>query len=168
MLASSHSRDFFSWHLWHLLVFSNPLNGLSWSLWSSWFSAFPLSVVPLSVSSVQLLSCVWVWPHGLQHVRLPCPSSSPRSYSNSCPSSQWCHPSISFSVAPFSSSLQSFPASGSFPRSQFFTSGGQSVQLSASASVLSMNNQDWFLLGLTGWITFQFKGLSRVFSNTTV
>ena len=106
-----------------------------------------------------------LWPHGLQHARLPCSSPSPRFYSNSCPSSRWCHPIISFSVVVFSSSLQSFPASGSFPRSQLFTSGGQSIQVSASASVLS---KDWFPLGLTGWISFQFKGLSRVFSNTTV
>ena len=85
-----------------------------------------------------------VWPHGLQHTRLPCPSPSPGAYSNSCPLSRWCHPSISSSVIPFSSCLQSFPASGSFPLSQFFTSGGQSIRVSASAPVLSMNIQDWF------------------------
>ena len=109
-----------------------------------------------------------LWPHGLQYARVPCSSPSPGSYSNSCPSSRWCHPTISFSVVPFSSSLQSFPASGSFPRSQLFTSGGQSIWVSASASVLSMNIQDWFPFGWTGWISFQFKRLSRVFSNTTV
>ena len=102
----------------------------------------------------------------LQHVRLPCPSPTPRACSNSCPSSQWCHPTISSSVIPFSYCLQSFPASGSFLRSQFFLSGGQSI--GASASILPMNIQDWFLLGLTGWISLQSKGLSRVFSNTTV
>ena len=108
-------------------------------------------------------------PHGLQHSRLPCPSPTPRVYSNSCPSHQWCHPTISSSVIHFSSCLQSFPASGSFPMSQFFTSGGQSNNgVSASASVLPMNIQDWFPLGLTGWISLQSKGLSRVFSNTTV
>ena len=104
--------------------------------------------------------------HGLQHARLPCPSPTPGAYSNSCPSSQWCHPTISSSVVPFSSLLQSFPASGSFPMSQFFTSGGQSFGVSVSASVLPMNIQDWFPLGLTGLI-LQSKGLSRVFSNTT-
>ena len=107
-------------------------------------------------------------PHGLQHIRLPCPSPTPGACSNSCPSSQWCQPSISSSVIPFSSCLQSFPASGSFPVSQFFSSGGQSIGASASASVLPMNIQDWFPLGRTGCISLQFKGLSRVFSNTTV
>ena len=105
-------------------------------------------------------------PHGLQHARLPCPSPTPGDCSNSCPSSQWCHPTISSSVIPFSSCLQPFPASGSFPVSQFFVSGGQSIR--ASASVLPKNIQDWFPLGLTGWISLQSKGLSRVFSNTTV
>ena len=106
-------------------------------------------------------------PHGLQHPRPPCPSPTPRVYSNSCPLSQWCHPTVSSSV--FSSShLQSFPGSGSFQISQFFTSGGQSSGASASTSVLLMNTQDWFPLGWTGWISSQSKGLSRVFSNTTV
>ena len=95
-----------------------------------------------------------LWPHGLQHTRLPCPSPAPRAYSNSCPSSQWCHRNISSSVVPFSSCLQSFPASGSFPVSQFFASGGQSIGVSASASVLPVNIQDWFPLGWTGWIFF--------------
>ena len=108
------------------------------------------------------------WPHELQHVRLPCPSSTPRACSNSCPSSRWCHPTISSSVIPFSSCLQSFPTSGSLPMSQFFTSDGQSIGVSASASVLPMNIQDWFLLGWTDWISLLSKGLSRVFSNTTV
>ena len=108
-----------------------------------------------------------LWPHGhgLQHDSLPCPSPTPRTFSNSCPSSPWCHPSISSSVVPFSSRLQSFPASGSFLMSQFFASGRQSIEVSASASVLPMNIQDWFPLG---WISLQSKGLSRVFSNTTV
>ena len=104
--------------------------------------------------------------HGLQHPRLPCPSPTPEACSNSCPSSRWWHPTISSSVVPFSSCLQFFPSSGSFPMSQFFTSGGQSIGVSASASVLPMNH-DWFPLGWTGWISLQSKGLSRVFSNTT-
>ena len=107
-------------------------------------------------------------PHGVQHARTPCPSPAPRVYSNSCPLSQWCHPSISSSVGPFSSHLQSFPASGSSQMSQLFTSGGQSIGVSASTSVLPMNIQDWSTLGWTGWICLQFKGLSRIFSNTTV
>ena len=105
---------------------------------------------------------------GLQHTRLPCPSLSPRACSNSCPLNRRCHPTILSSVVPFSSFLQSFPSSGSFPMSQFFTSGGQSIGVSASASVLPMNIQDWSPLGWTGLISLQSKGLSRVFSNTTV
>ena len=108
----------------------------------------------------------YLWSHGLQHTRLRCPSPIPGACSNSCPSSRWCHPTISSSVVPFSSCLQSFPASGSFPVSQFFTSGGQSI--GASASVLPMNIQGWYPLGLTGLISLQSKGLSRIFSNTTV
>ena len=104
----------------------------------------------------------------LQHARPPCPSPTPRVYSNSCPLSQWCHPTISSSVIPFSSRLQFFLASGSFLMSQFFASGGQSTRVSASASVLPINIQDLFPLGWTGWISLQSKGLSRVFSNTTV
>ena len=106
-------------------------------------------------------------PHGLQHSRPPCPSPTPRAYSNSCPLSRWCHPAISSSVIPFSSHLRSLPASGSFQMSHF-TSGGQIIGVSASASVLPMNIQDWSPLGWTGWISLQSKGLSRVFSNTTV
>jgi len=109
-----------------------------------------------------------LWLHGLQHARLPCPSPVPGVYSNSCPLSQWYHPTISSSVAPFSSCLQSFPASGSFPMSQFFASGGQRIGVSASASVLPMNIQEWSPLGETGRISLQSKGLSRVFSNNTV
>ena len=105
-------------------------------------------------------------PHGPQHTRLPCPSLAPRVYSNSCPSSWWCFkPTISSSVIPFFSHLQPFPASGSFPMSQFFAAGGQSIGVSASASVLPMNIQDWFPFG---WISLQSKGLSRIFSNTIV
>ena len=103
-------------------------------------------------------------PHGLQHTGPPCPSPTPRAYSNSCPLSQRCHPTISSSVIHFFSCLQSFPASGYFQISQFFTSGGQRIGVSASTSVLPMNVQDWFPLGLTGWISLQSKGLSRVFS----
>ena len=107
-------------------------------------------------------------PRGLQHARHPCPSPTPGACSNSYPLSRWCHPTTSSSVVPFSSHLQSFPASGSFPMSQLFTWGGQSIGISASASVLPMNIQDWFPLGWTLWISLQSKGLSRVFSNTTV
>ena len=107
-------------------------------------------------------------PHGLQHPRLLGPSPTPRAYSNSCPLHRWCHPSISSSVIPFSSCLQTFPASGSFPMSQLFAWGGQSIGVSASTSVLPMSIQDWSPLRWTGWISLQSKGLSRVFSNTTV
>ena len=107
-------------------------------------------------------------PHGLQQPRHPCPSTTPRACSNSFPFSWWCHPTISSSLTPFSSRLQSFPASGSFPMTLLFTSGGQSIRVSALASVLPMNIQDWFPLELTGLISLQPKGLSRVFSNTTV
>ena len=106
--------------------------------------------------------------HELQYTRLPCPSLSQRVCANSCPLSQWCHPTISSSVIPFFSCLQSFLESGSFPVSQLFISGGQSIEVSASSSVLPMNIQDWFPLGLTGLISLLSKGLSRVFSNTTV
>ena len=123
-------------------------------------------------SSVQFSSiaqsCPTLRPHGLQHARLPCPSPTPRVYPNSCPLSQWCHPTISSSVIPFSSHLQSSPGSGSFPVSQFMASGGKSNAVSVSASVLLMNTQDWFPLGWTGWISLWSKGRSRVFSNTTV
>ena len=107
-------------------------------------------------------------PHELQHARPPCPLPALRAYPNSRPLSQWCHPTISSSVIPFSSCLQTFPASGSFQMSQLFASDGQSIGVSASTSVLPMNTQDWSPLGCTGWISLQSKGLSRVFSNTTV
>ena len=106
-------------------------------------------------------------PHEWQHTRPPCPSPTPRVHPNPCPLSRWCHPTISPSVVPFSSCPQSFPASGSFPMSQLFASGGQSTGVSASISVLPMNTQDWSPLGWTGWISLQFKGLRRVFSYTT-
>ena len=109
-----------------------------------------------------------LWPLGPQHTRPPCPSPTPGVYSNSCPLSRWCHPMISSSVAPFSSCPQFLPASGSLQMSQFFVSGGQSIRVSASTSVLPMKTQDWSPLGWTGWISLQSKGLSRVFSNTTV
>ena len=122
-------------------------------------------------SSVQFSCSVMsnsLWPHGLQHARLPCPSPTPGVYSNSCPSSQWCHPTISPSIVPISSSSQSFTASGSFPMSQVFATYSQSIGVSDSTSVLPMNIQDWFPLGWTGCISLQSKGLSRVFSNNTV
>ena len=124
-----------------------------------------------SVQSVQFSRSVMVnslWPHGLQYARLPSPSPMSGACSNSCPSSLWCHPTISFSIIPFYSCLQSFPVLGSFPMSQLFTSGGQSIGVSASALVLPMNIQDWSPLGWTGWISLQSKGLSIVFSNTIV
>ena len=139
-------------------------------LWN-WENHLTPSFTTYQLGSVQFSHSVVsnsLWPHGLQHTRLPCPSPTPGAYSNSCPLSWWCYPTISSSVVPFSSCLQSFPASGSFPMSQFFASGGISIGVSASASVLPMNIQDWFPLGWTGWISLQSKGLSRVFSNTTV
>ena len=125
-------------------------------------------VLVISVQFSRSVVSTSLRPHGLQHPRLPCPSPTPWACSNPCPSSRWCHPTTSSSVVPFSPCLQFFPASGSFPRSQFFTSGGQCIGVSASASVLPVNIQDWFPLGLTGLISLQSKRLSRVLSNTTV
>ena len=129
----------------------------------------------IKVSSVQFISVTrscWrtLRSQGMKHTRLPCPPPTPRACSNSCPTSWWCHRTIAFSVIPFSSCLQSFPASRYFPMSQFFTSGGQSIEVSALASVLPVNIQDWFPLGWTAVhrISLQYQGLSRVFSNTTV
>ena len=119
-------------------------------------------------SSVQSLSRIWLQPHGLHHTKPPCPSPTLRVYPNSCLLNLCCHPTISPSVDLFFSHLQPFPASESFPVSQLFASGGQSIGVSASASVLPMNTQGWPPLGWTGWISLQSKGLSRVFSNTTV
>ena len=125
----------------------------------------------MTLSSVQFSRSVVsesLRPHEPQHARLPCPSPTPGVYPNSCPLSWWCHPTISSSVIPFSSCPQSFPASGSFQMSQLFAWGGQSIGVSASASVLPMNTQGWSHSEWTGWISLQSKGLSRVFSNTTV
>ena len=165
----------FSWQeYWSGLPFPSPgdlpearIKPVSPALAGGFFTIEPPGE---SISSVQLLSRVCLdWAsYGLQHARLTCQSPTPGAYSNSCPSSQWWHPTISSSVIPLSSFPQSFPASGSFQMSQFFTSGGQSTGVSASESVLPMNIQDWFSLGWTGWISLQSKGLERVFSNTTV
>ena len=153
MICKWANKSFF-WDIVDLQysIVSGKLNIMNQKLYRCSSVHFSCSVVSNSL-----------WPHGLQHARLPCPSPTPGACSNSCPSSRWCHPTISSSVVPFPSCLQSFPASGSFPMSQFFTSGGQSIGISASASVLPMNIQDWFALGLTGWISLLSKGLSRVF-----
>ena len=132
-----------------------------------WPGCLPQYAGPASQFSHSVMSN-FLRPCGLQHARLSYPSPTPGACSNSCPLSQWYHPTVSSSIIHFSSCLQSFPASGSFPMSQFFTLGGQSIGASASALVLPMNIQVWFPLGLTGWISLQSKGLSRVFSNTTV
>ena len=121
----------------------------------------------LTISSVTQ-SCPTLRPHEPRHARPPCPSPIPRVHPNPCPLSRWCHPTISSSVIPFSFHLQSFPASGSFPMSQLFAPNGQSTGVSASTSVLPMNTQDWSPLWWAGWISLKSKGLSRVFSNTTV
>ena len=126
-----------------------------------------IDMLPCSQFSHSVMSDSF-WPHGLQHARPLCPSPTPRVYSNSCPLRQWCHPTISSCVIPFSSCPQSFPASGSFQMSQLFISGGQSIGVSASTSVLPKNTQDWSPLRWTGWTFLQSKRLSRVFSNTTV
>ena len=134
-------------------------NFIFWDLfwYDAWLSQFSHSVVSDSL-----------WPHESQYTRSPCPSLTPGVYPNSCPLSRWCHPAMSSSVVPFSSCPQSFPPSGSFPMSQLLTSGGQSIGVSASTSVLLMNTLDWSPLGWACWISLQSKGLSRVFSNTTV
>ena len=141
------------------------LNGLSF--WVT-MTVFPPFLLPSLVKFSHTVMSDSLWPHGLQHARPPCPSQIPGVYSNPCPLSQWCHPTISSSVVPFFSCLQSFPALGSFPMSRFFPSGGQSIGASASASVLPMNIQDWVPLWWTRWISLQTKGLSRLFSNTSV
>ena len=138
--------------------------GSSQPMYQTWVS----SVSSIQFSSVQLSHVqLFVTPWTVAR-QASCPSPTSRAYSNSCPSCWWCHPTISSSVFPFSFCLQSLPVSGSFPMSWFFTSGGQSIGASASASVLPMNIQDWFPLGWTGWISLQSKGFSRFFSNTTV
>ena len=138
----------------YLLLFSNNLNS-SQKRFHMFTDQFSCSVVSDSLQ-----------PHGLQHSRLPCPSPTPGACSDSCPLSWWCHPTTSSSIIPFSSCPQSFPPSRSYSMSQFFTSGGQTIGVSASASVLAMNIQNQFLLGLTGWISLESIGQSRVFSNT--
>ena len=129
---------------------------------------FYIAPKPLSVQISCSVMSDFLRPRGLQHARPPCPSPTPGVYSNSCPLSRWCHLTISSSVVPFFSCLQSFPASGSFQMSQPFASGGQRIGVSASISVFPMNTRDWSPSGWTGWISLQSKGLSRVFSNTTV
>ena len=160
-------------HKSNVMLASRKISQPCWltpSFWKSIVYKMGLSFIPwhlqLYYSGHLLFSCSVV--SDFQHARLPCLSPSPRACSNSCPLSRWCHPTILSSVVPFSSCLPSFPGSGSFPMSRFFASGGQSTRASASASVLPMNIQGWFPLGLTGFISMQFKGLSRVFSNTTV
>ena len=160
-LATKQQHIYVSLHLFNYLF--NYSYSLSVNIW------WPLARV--SYGAMLLFSCSVLsnslQPHGRQHARLSCPSPSPGAYPKSCPLSQWCHPTTSSSVGPFSSCLQSFSVSEPFPMSQFFTSGSQSFGVSASASVLPKNVQDWFPLGLTGLISLQSKGLSRVFSNTT-
>ena len=158
---------------WTELVLRIRSRGNSQSLLMNWQISRQVrkQQLELDMESVQFNHSVMsnsLWPHGLQHARPPCPSPTPRVYPNSYPLSQWCHPTISSSVIPFSSGLQSFPTSGSFLVSQFFTSDGQIIGVSVSASVLPMNIQDWFPVEWTDWISLQSKGLSRVFSNTTV
>ena len=155
LLIRNRGRYYF--HFWVKIseLFWKKLLSIEWQYFSS---------VQFSCSVVS----DYLQPHESQHARPPCPTSTPRVYSNSCPLSWWCHPAIPSSVIPFSSCPQSLPASGSFPKSQLFTWGGQSIGVSASASVLPMNTQDWSPLGCTGCISLQSKGLSRVFSNTTV
>ena len=146
----------FFWSLRFMYVNAYHSSFSNFNLFTIWVSVqFSCSVVSDSLQ-----------PHGLQHARPPCPSPTPGVCSNSCSSSWWCHPTISSSVVPFSSCPQSFTASESFPVSQLFISGGQSIGVSASTSVLPVNTQDWSPLGWTGWISMQSKGLSRVFSNT--
>ena len=161
-------------NLWKVIKLGNGSCSVAQScltLCDAWIAARHdvLHHFPPWFSSAQLPGPVWLCdPHRLQLARLPCPSPTPGACSNSCSLSQWCSQTISFFVIPFSPHLQSFSASGSFPMRQFFALGSQSIAVSASASVLPMNIQDWFALGWTGWISLQSKGLSRVFSNTTV
>ena len=145
-----------------MLTISSSATAFSFCLQCFPASRFHYQWLLVQFSSVTQ-SCLTLQPHGQQHARPPCPSPTPRAYSNSCPLHQWCYPTISFS-----SCLQSFPASGSFPVTWFFASGGQSTGVSASASVLTMNIQDWYPLGWTDLICLQSKGLSRVFSNATI
>ena len=146
----------------YMLIYDWIPSLLTWNYHNIVIWLFSLVQFSLSVVSNSLR------PHELQHARPPCPSPPPRVYPNSCSLSRWCHPTILSSAVPFSSRLLSFPASGSFPVSQLFTSGGQSIGVSASASVLPMNTPDWSPLRWTGWVSLQSKGISKVFSNTTV
>ena len=157
-----HSLEEESYVLWPILPFKWLLTISFWNVQGRLVRPLgkPAFILPVQFSSVAQ-SCPTLRPHGLQHARPPCPSPAPEIYSDSFPLSQWCHPTISSSGVPFSSRLQSFPASGSFPMNRFFASGGQTIGVSASASVLPMNTQDWSL-GWTGWISL------RVFSNTRV
>ena len=162
----------FSWQNFVSLCpasFCTPMPNLPVTPGISWLPNFALlspMMKRIWLALLLLFSCSVISDslqlHGLQHVRLPCPLQSPRAYSTSCPLSWWCHPTVLSSVIPFSSCLQSFPASGSFQMSQFFASGGQSIGVTASTSVLPMNIQDWFPLVWTGWISLQSKGLSRL------
>ena len=158
------SVDSESW-TWLKWLSTHPAHSRDHFKTSTHFKCFNLKA--LQFSSVTQ-SCPTLQPHGLKHARPPCPSPTPRVYSNSFPLSRWCHPTISSSVIPFTSCLQSFPAPESFQMSQFFTSAGQIIGAAAPTSVLPMNIQDWFPLGWTGWTSLQSKGLSRVFFNITV
>ena len=152
--------EVFSHYFWNKL---SVLFCLSfWNFYNLYFSPFDqfISVAQFVYDSL--------WPYGLQRTRPPCPSRTPGVYSNSCPLSRWCYPTISASVVPFSFHLQSFPTSGSFQMNQFFTSGGHSTGVSASVLVLPMNIQDWFPLRWIGWISLLAKGPSKAFSNTTI
>ena len=159
---------------WLLCMGANLTGDMCWGLrepQSCWRNVHITNSICCVVCSVQFSRSVMsdsLQTHGMHHARPSCPSPTPEASSNSCPSSRWCHPTISSSIVLFSSCLQSFKATGSFLMSQFFTSVGQSIESSGSASVLPVNTQDWFHLGLTGWISLQSKGLSRVLSNTTV
>ena len=165
-LCKNSMREVICGHLWKLQSATNT--GKSLPFTSEKEEILHVLVLVSSSFAVQFSSIMFYYsqPHGLQHARPPCPLPTPGACSNSHPLSWWCHPTISSSAIPSSTCLQSFPASASFPMSQFFASGDQNIE--ASASVLLMNIQDWFPLGLTGWISLQSKGLSRVFSNTTV
>ena len=150
----------------HILSYCRHIVKYGLNLWGWHYRWERLSLISVQCSRSVVSDSLW--PHGLQSTRPPCPSPTPGVYSNSCLSSRRCHPTISSSVVPFSSCLQTFPASESFPMSQLFAPGGQRIGVSASASVLPINTQDWSPLGWTGWISLQSKGLSGVFSNTTV
>ena len=160
IIALQWCVDFFCMTTWisHKYTWVPSINILE-LCFKTWLSSVQFSCSVVSDS---------LRPHELQHARPPCPSPTPRAYPNSCPLNRWCHPAISSSGVPFSSCPQSLPASGSFPMSQLFAWGGQSTGVSALASVLPMNTQDWSPLGWTSWISLQSKGLSRVSSNTTV